>query len=110
MAERGIVVQETPVGDRHVLAALDAEGSALGGEQSGHIVFRRLATTGDGILTGVILADLVKRTGRPLAELLGRAGHPGAPGAGERPGPDTDRLDERRGGVVGGGRSRGRAG
>jgi phosphoglucosamine mutase len=69
MAERGIEVRETPVGDRHVLAALDVEGLALGGEQSGHIVFRRLATTGDGILTGLVLADLVVRAGRPLAEL-----------------------------------------
>ena len=69
MAERGIAVHETPVGDRHVLAALEAEGLALGGEQSGHIVFRQRATTGDGILTGVALADLVVRSGRPLAHL-----------------------------------------
>jgi phosphoglucosamine mutase len=70
MEERGIAVKETPVGDRHVLAALDADGLALGGEQSGHIIFRRLATTGDGLLTGLVLADLVARTGTPLAELL----------------------------------------
>ncbi|HLN18132.1 MAG TPA: phosphoglucosamine mutase [Acidimicrobiales bacterium] len=69
MAERGIAVVETPVGDRHVLAALDQEGLALGGEQSGHIVFRRRATTGDGLLTGLLLADLVARHGRPLADL-----------------------------------------
>jgi phosphoglucosamine mutase len=69
MRERGIAVRETPVGDRHVLAALDAEGLALGGEQSGHLVFRRSATTGDGLLTGLFLADLVLRSGRPLAEL-----------------------------------------
>ncbi|MGD0394621.1 MAG: phosphoglucosamine mutase, partial [Acidimicrobiales bacterium] len=42
----------------------------LGGEQSGHIVFRRLATTGDGLLTGLVLADLVSRKGKPLTELL----------------------------------------
>jgi phosphoglucosamine mutase len=70
MEERGIAVKETPVGDRHVLAALDADGLALGGEQSGHIIFRRLATTGDGLLTGLVLADLVARTATPLAELL----------------------------------------
>jgi phosphoglucosamine mutase len=70
MEERGIAVKETPVGDRHVLAALDADGLALGGEQSGHIIFRRLASTGDGLLTGLVLADLVVRSGRPLAALL----------------------------------------
>ena len=69
MAERGIEVRETPVGDRHVLAALEADGLALGGEQSGHIVFRHRATTGDGILTGLALADLMQRSGAPLATL-----------------------------------------
>ena len=69
MAARGIGVRETPVGDRAVLTALDAEALALGGEPSGHIVFRHLATTGDGILTGLSLVDLVLRSGRPLAEL-----------------------------------------
>ncbi|MHB1582685.1 MAG: phosphoglucosamine mutase [Acidimicrobiales bacterium] len=69
MARHGIDVKETPVGDRHVLAALDAEGLALGGEQSGHIVFRQRASTGDGILTALNLADVVVRAGRPLAEL-----------------------------------------
>ena len=70
MEHRGITVKETPVGDRHVLAALDADGLALGGEQSGHIIFRRMATTGDGLLTGLILADLMTRSKKPLAELL----------------------------------------
>lgn len=70
MEERGIIVKETAVGDRYVLAALDKDGLALGGEQSGHIIFRRLATTGDGLLSGLILADLVARAGRPLAGLL----------------------------------------
>jgi phosphoglucosamine mutase len=70
MADRDVIVKETPVGDRHVLAALDKEGFSLGGEQSGHIIFRRLATTGDGLLTGLVLADLVKRTGGPLDQLL----------------------------------------
>ncbi|MGH9095994.1 MAG: phosphoglucosamine mutase [Acidimicrobiales bacterium] len=70
METRGISVKQTPVGDRNVLAALDADGLALGGEQSGHIVFRRSATTGDGLLTGLMLADLMARSGKPLAELL----------------------------------------
>ena len=69
MEAHGIGVRETDVGDRHVLAALDADGLALGGEQSGHIVFRTRSTTGDGILTGIALADLVQRSGRPLADL-----------------------------------------
>jgi phosphoglucosamine mutase len=70
MEARGIIVKETTVGDRYVLAALDKDGLSLGGEQSGHIIFRRLATTGDGLLTGLILADLVARSGRPLTEQL----------------------------------------
>ncbi len=70
MKDRGIEVSATPVGDRHVLAELEASGFALGGEQSGHIIFRKLATTGDGLLTGLMLADLLARAGRPLAELL----------------------------------------
>jgi len=73
LAERGIAVRETPVGDRYVLEALDAEGLALGGEQSGHLVFRQLATTGDGLLTGLLLADLVRRCATPLAELVAGA-------------------------------------
>ncbi len=69
MEARGIQVRETDVGDRHVLAALDADGLSLGGEQSGHIIFRTRSTTGDGILTGMTLADLMKRAGRSLADL-----------------------------------------
>jgi phosphoglucosamine mutase len=69
MEDLGIAVRETDVGDRHVLAALDAEGLSLGGEQSGHIIFRSRSTTGDGILTGIALADLVRRSGRSLAEI-----------------------------------------
>jgi phosphoglucosamine mutase len=69
MEERGIAVRETDVGDRHVLAALDTDGLSLGGEQSGHIIFRARSTTGDGTLTGIALADLVVRSGRSLADL-----------------------------------------
>jgi len=69
MARREITVLETQVGDRFVLNALEADGFTLGGEQSGHIVFRHLATTGDGILTGLVLADLILRSGRSLADL-----------------------------------------
>jgi phosphoglucosamine mutase len=69
MEAHGIGVRETDVGDRHVLAALDADGLALGGEQSGHIIFRNRSTTGDGLLTGIALADLMRRSGRSLADL-----------------------------------------
>jgi phosphoglucosamine mutase len=73
MADHGVTVVETPVGDRHVLAALERGGWSLGGEQSGHLIFRDLATTGDGVLSGLLLADLVARAGRPLAELADAA-------------------------------------
>jgi phosphoglucosamine mutase len=71
MAAAGIEVVATAVGDRYVLEALDAGGLALGGEQSGHIIYRRLATTGDGLLAGLRLAEHVLAQGRPLAELAG---------------------------------------
>lgn len=73
MAEHGIEVLEVPVGDRYVLEALADGGLSLGGEQSGHVVFADLATTGDGLLTAVQLLDVVRRSGRPLAELADRA-------------------------------------
>ena len=73
LAAHGIGVVETPVGDRFVAEALQRDGLVLGGEQSGHIVFRRDETTGDGILTGLKLVELVCRLGRPLAELAGEA-------------------------------------
>lgn len=69
LATRGIEVVETPVGDRNVLAALEARGLVLGGEQSGHVILREMATTGDGTLTGLALLDVMWRTGRPLSEL-----------------------------------------
>ena len=69
MERAGIRVVETAVGDRYVLEALDAGGFAVGGEQSGHIIYRHLATTGDGLLAGLRLAQHVVRRGRPLAEL-----------------------------------------
>lgn len=69
MKDRGINVVTTSVGDRAVLAELDAHGYALGGEQSGHIIYRKLATTGDGLLAGVLLVDMVRRAGAPLQQL-----------------------------------------
>jgi phosphoglucosamine mutase len=69
MAGRGITVEETAVGDRSVLDALDAGNHSIGGEQSGHVIFPDLATTGDGLLTGVQLLDVVTRTKTSLREL-----------------------------------------
>ena len=69
MADNGIDVVETGVGDRYVLEAINEHGYSLGGEQSGHVIMSDYATTGDGILTGLHLAAEVKRTGKSLAEL-----------------------------------------
>jgi phosphoglucosamine mutase len=71
MTERQIRVEETAVGDRAVLDAIETGNFVLGGEQSGHVIFHDLATTGDGLLTGVQLLDIVKRTGRSLRDLAG---------------------------------------
>ncbi len=73
MDAQGIEVVETPVGDRHVLEALARTSSSLGGEQSGHIVFADRATTGDGVLSGVQLVDLVGRAQTPLSVLADAA-------------------------------------
>lgn len=69
MAAAGITVLTTAVGDRYVLEALDAHGHSVGGEQSGHIIFRDLATTGDGLLAGLRLAQFVHDGGHSLATL-----------------------------------------
>ncbi len=69
MAEHGIRIEQTAVGDRYVLEAMNAGGFSLGGEQSGHLIMSAHATTGDGVLTGLHLAAEVARTGRTLAEL-----------------------------------------
>ena len=71
MAEHGISLIETAVGDRYVLEEMERGGWVLGGEQSGHIIFGDLATTGDGVLTGLQVLDVMARTGRSLADLAG---------------------------------------
>jgi phosphoglucosamine mutase len=73
MERQEISVIETPVGDRYVLEVLDSGGLTMGGEQSGHVIFRDRATTGDGLLTGVILGDVVKRSDTTLAKLAAAA-------------------------------------
>ena len=69
MAAAGIHVMSTAVGDRYVLEALESGGFSVGGEQSGHIIYRDLATTGDGLLAGLRLAQYVHGHHRSLAEL-----------------------------------------
>lgn len=69
MRGHGIRVLTTPVGDRYVLEALREHDLALGGEQSGHVVFLDHATTGDGLLTALRVMARVAATGVPLAEL-----------------------------------------
>jgi phosphoglucosamine mutase len=71
MRAAGIEVITTAVGDRYVLEALRERGLPLGGEQSGHVVFTRDASTGDGLLTALnVMASMIE-SGRPLAELAG---------------------------------------
>jgi phosphoglucosamine mutase len=67
MREAGIEVIETPVGDKHVSAAMRDGGYVLGGEQSGHIIMGEHATTGDGLLTSLQLLAAVNRQGVPMA-------------------------------------------
>jgi phosphoglucosamine mutase len=65
----GIAMLRAPVGDRYVLEEMQKRDAALGGEQSGHILLPHLATTGDGLLTALVVLDLVARSGQSLAEL-----------------------------------------
>jgi phosphoglucosamine mutase len=69
MDEAGIKVVETKVGDRYVLEGLLQSGGILGGEQSGHIIFLRHATTGDGLLTAVQFLSLARQRGVPVSEV-----------------------------------------
>ena len=67
--ENGIDVAETGVGDRYVLEEMLKKDFVIGGEQSGHIIFKDFATTGDGQLTGVQFASIMARTGKKASEL-----------------------------------------
>jgi phosphoglucosamine mutase len=69
MGAQAIKVVETDVGDRSVLEAMELGGYSVGGEQSGHVIFSELASTGDGVLTGIQLLDVMARSGRSLSEL-----------------------------------------
>jgi phosphoglucosamine mutase len=65
----GIGMMRAPVGDRYVLEMMQTHAAALGGEQSGHILFPHLATTGDGLLTALVVLDLIARSGQSIDEL-----------------------------------------
>lgn len=71
LTAHGVRVIATQVGDRYVLEEMNASGHVLGGEQSGHVVMRRYATTGDGVLTALHVAQRMAATGSPLARLAG---------------------------------------
>lgn len=69
MKKAGIRIEVTPVGDRYVLENMRANGYVLGGEQSGHIIFSEVATTGDGLVTALQIVQAVAHSGKKLSEL-----------------------------------------
>ncbi|MGH9629587.1 MAG: phosphoglucosamine mutase [Bryobacteraceae bacterium] len=69
LAEHGIRLLRTPVGDKYVLEEMIRSGSVLGGEQSGHVIFREYATTGDGLLTALRILAIMRSSGLDLDEL-----------------------------------------
>ena len=71
LGREGIKMLRAPVGDKYVLEEMQKSGAILGGEQSGHILFLDHATTGDGLLTALLVMATVARSGRPLQELVG---------------------------------------
>ena len=66
----GIHMLRAPVGDKYVLEEMQKTGASLGGEQSGHILFPAKATTGDGLLTALMVLDVIHRSGKTLGELI----------------------------------------
>jgi phosphoglucosamine mutase len=70
LGRSGIRMLRAPVGDKYVLERMQQHGAALGGEQSGHILFPHLATTGDGLMTSLVVLDIVRRSGKRVDELL----------------------------------------
>lgn len=71
MKERAGTLLRTKVGDRYVMEAMRKTGAMLGGEQSGHLIYRQYSTTGDGLLAALQLLRIVREKGKPLSELAG---------------------------------------
>ena len=69
LSRSGITMLRAPVGDKYVLEQMQSTGASLGGEQSGHIIFSGRSTTGDGLLTALLVLDIIHRSGKSLAEL-----------------------------------------
>ncbi len=69
LKDNGIKLIRTDIGDKYVIAKMEEDGLVLGGEKSGHIIFRELSTTGDGILTAIKVAEMLKSTSQSLREL-----------------------------------------
>ncbi len=71
MRDHGGTLMRTQVGDRYVVEAMRREGAMLGGEQSGHLIFRHYSTTGDGLLAALQILRIVREKEKPLSELAG---------------------------------------
>ena len=70
LKDNGVEVELTTVGDKYVSEALEKENLSIGGETSGHIIFRRFANTGDGILSALQFLQFVKKSGKPTSWFL----------------------------------------
>jgi phosphoglucosamine mutase len=71
LAEEGIRLETTAVGDRHVLERMREGNFSLGGENSGHIIFSDFASTGDGIVSALMVLAVIQTSGKTLSELAG---------------------------------------
>lgn len=69
MKDQGITLSETSVGDKNVMIEMDRTGAVIGGEQSGHIILSKYNPTGDGMLTSLMVLQIMLETGKSLAEL-----------------------------------------
>lgn len=72
LKNNGISLVRTKVGDRYVVEEMRRSGIAIGGEKSGHIIFSDVSTTGDGLVTGLQVLNIMIETGKPLSELADR--------------------------------------